>query len=133
MAGAGIAWGVYSLRGQKTSDPLLATSGNFIRTVPFGLVLLVIFAGDLRADMPGVLLAIASGALTSGLGYALWYRVLGNLTSTRAAIVQLSVPALAAIGGIGFNGESMTPRFVISCVLILGGVALAIVSRQRRS
>lgn len=132
MAGAGIAWGVYSLRGQSSSDPLGTTGGNFVRAVPFALALLVIFSATLHMTMFGLAMAVLSGAVTSGLGYALWYRVLRQLKSSQAAIVQLTVPALAAIGGVGFSGEELTLRFVVSCTLILGGVALAIVVRQRR-
>lgn len=131
MAGSGIAWGIYSLRGRHGGDPLLATRGNFVRTIPMALLLLLAFIGNLHADWFGVAMAVVSGAITSGLGYALWYRVLKGLTSTQGAIVQLSVPALAAMGGVGLSGEDMSPRFVISCVLILGGVALAILARKR--
>lgn len=131
MAAAGVAWGIYSLRGRSAGDPLVATSGNFLRAAPLALILLI-FVGGLPEGPIGVILAVISGAITSGLGYALWYRVLKDLTATRGAIVQLSVPALAAIGGVGLTGESLTTRFVVSCVLILGGVALAILARQRR-
>lgn len=131
MAGSGVAWGIYSLRGRHGGEPLLATRGNFVRTIPMALLLSLAFIGNLHADWFGVTMAVISGAITSGLGYALWYRVLKGLTSTQGAIVQLSVPALAAMGGVGLSGEDISPRFVLSCVLILGGVALAILARKR--
>lgn len=133
MASAGVAWGIYSLRGRNAHDPLQTTCGNFIRAVPFALVLSVMAMAQVQASFFGIVLAILSGAVTSGLGYALWYRVLKDLKSTQAAIVQLSVPAIAAIGGVSLSGETLSLRFVISCVLILGGVALAILARQSRS
>lgn len=131
MVGAGIAWGIYSLRGQG-QDPLGTTTGNFVRSVPFAIGLLIVFSGSLHATSFGIVMAGLSGAVTSGLGYALWYRVLRRISPNQAAIVQLTVPALAAIGGVAFSGEALTARFVISCALILGGVALAIIVRQRR-
>lgn len=133
MAAAGVAWGVYSLRGRQQGDPLLATSGNFVRATPIALVIVIAGSQSISITATGLVLAVISGAITSGLGYALWYRVLKHLTATRAAIVQLSVPALAAIGGVILNGESITLRFAVSSVLILGGVAIAILARQRRN
>lgn len=132
MGIAGIAWGIYSVRGQTAHDPLQATAGNFIRATPFAIVVMLVFAAQMHLSLPGIILACISGAVTSGLGYALWYRVLGQITATQAGIVQLSVPAIAAIGGVVFGGEILSLRFIMSCTLILGGVALAIVTKRAR-
>lgn len=132
MMAAGIAWGIYSLRGQKSTDPLLATAGNFVLSVPFAVVLLALSLGTLSASFQGILLAMTSGALTSALGYALWYRCLPQLKATRAAVVQLTVPAIATLGGIVFSAEELTWRFAILSILILGGVAITIVAKQQR-
>lgn len=132
MALSGVAWGIYSLRGRGQSDPLAATAGNFVRSVPFALVLLVAFLAQLDATAWGIALAVASGAITSALGYALWYRALRDLTATQGAIVQLTVPAIATAGGIIFMGEVLTLRFIACSVAILGGVAIAILARRKR-
>ncbi|HVR70000.1 MAG TPA: DMT family transporter [Vicinamibacteria bacterium] len=125
MFAAGVAWGVYSLRGRGTSDPLAATASNFARAVPFTLASSLLAAGHVRVTGEGALLAVASGALASGVGYSLWYAALRGLTATRAAIVQLSVPVLAATGGVLLLGERLSPRLVLAGAAILGGVALA--------
>ena len=135
MAASGIAWGAYSLRGRGLPDPLKATADNFMRSVAFiiplfGLVLVTQL--PVHASAKGVMLAIASGAVTSGLGYALWYRVLKRIGATQGAIVQLTVPVIAAIGGTLFLHEDWTLRLVVSSLLILGGVALATIAKQRR-
>lgn len=132
MAGAGIAWGIYSLRGRGVGDPLAGTAGAFVLAAPLGVGLALIGLAGLAASPFGVLMAVASGALASGLGYALWYRVLGSLTATQAGIVQLTVPVIAALGGIAFLGEPLTLRFALASTAILGGVAVAIVARGRR-
>ena len=132
MALSGVAWGVYSLRGRGQADPLAATAGNFVRSVPFAIVLVAFFLTRLEASAWGIALATASGAVTSALGYALWYRALRELTPTQGAIVQLTVPAIATAGGILFMGEVLTLRFIVCSVAILGGVAIAILARQRR-
>jgi drug/metabolite transporter (DMT)-like permease len=131
MALAGISWGVYSLRGRGSSDPLADTAGNFARAVlPVACVLAVTVR---NADLSprGTVLAVASGALASGLGYAVWYAALRGLTAVRAAVVQLSVPVLAAAGGVVFLGEQVTLRLALSGVLVLGGVGLAVAGRRR--
>ena len=136
MALAGIAWGAYSLRGRSSRAPLAATSGNFVRSVPLALAaLLLAFAlgegGGLHASADGAWLALASGALASGLGYTLWYLALPEIGALQAALVQLTVPLLVGIAGILLLGESLTVRLVIAAPLILGGVACAVVPRAR--
>jgi drug/metabolite transporter (DMT)-like permease len=133
MSISGIAWGAYSLRGKSSSDPLKATAGNFLLSVPMGLVLLFITISSSQITLYGVILAIASGAITSGMGYALWYKVLPQLTATRASIVQLTVPVVAGVGGLIFLSEPLTFRFVLASALILGGVAISIVLKANRA
>jgi len=136
MALSGAAWGVYSLRGRGLPYPLKATADNFMRSLAFliPLGMIVVLAGiGLQASGRGVLLAIVSGAVTSGIGYALWYRVLRQIGATQGAIVQLTVPVIATIGGTLFLGEAWTVRLVASSLLILGGVAVAIIAKQRRT
>ncbi|MEW6704679.1 MAG: DMT family transporter [Pseudomonadota bacterium] len=130
MIGAGIAWGVYSLRGRQGGDPTCATAGNFLRAVPFGLGLWVLGMGQWAWDVPGLLYAVASGALTSGLGYAIWYTALPGLKATAAATVQLSVPVLAALGGSVLLGEALTLRLVAAAAAVLGGIALVILRKR---
>ncbi|BAL23537.1 DMT family transporter [Azoarcus sp. KH32C] len=130
MIGAGVAWGVYSLRGRGIRDPLAATGGNFLRTVPMALALGIFASGTVTVDGTGALYAVLSGALASGAGYAIWYSALAGLTATSAATVQLSVPVIAAIGGVLMLGEAPTVRLVVSSAAILGGVALVLVKRR---
>lgn len=132
MAIAGMAWGVYSLRGRGVADPLAATAGNFTRAVPLALLLSLLFAANAYADSAGVALAIASGALTSGIGYVIWYAALSKLSAMRAATVQLSVPLIAAFGGVAFLSEAITPRLVAASVAILGGIALVLSNRSQK-
>jgi len=131
MTAAGAAWGFYTLSGKGVTDPLAATAGNFARAVPFALVPLIFFAGSLKISVHGAILAALSGAVASGVGYAVWYAVLKYHSATRAAVLQLSVPAIAAVGGIVFLAEAFTPRFAIASVLILGGIAMTIFGRRR--
>jgi drug/metabolite transporter (DMT)-like permease len=123
---AGIAWGIYSLRGRGISDASAATAGNFLRAVPMALVLSAVMFAALRWDARGALYAVASGAIASGLGYTIWYTALRDLRATSAASVQLSVPVLAAIGGIVFLGEAPSLRLATAAVAILGGIALVL-------
>jgi drug/metabolite transporter (DMT)-like permease len=123
---AGVAWGIYSLRGKTAVDAVGATAGNFIRAIPFAAILMVRMFPHARVDSYGIIYAIASGAIASGLGYAIWYTALPALKAASAATVQLSVPVLAATGGILLLGESLTLRFVIASVAVLGGIALVI-------
>jgi drug/metabolite transporter (DMT)-like permease len=132
MAGAGVAWGGYSLRGRGATDPLAATAASFIRAAPLGVLLALVFAARAQADARGVGLAVASGALTSGLGYVVWYAALRHLTSLRAAVVQLSVPLIAAVGGVFLLGEAFTLRLGVAALAILGGIALVLGSRAAR-
>ncbi len=126
MLAAGIAWGMYSLWGRSADDAAAATAGNFMRALPFALVLSVLMLGSANIDAPGALLAMASGALASGLGYVLWYTVLPHLASLRAAALQLVVPPMAALGGVLLLNESMSARLVFASVAVLGGVALVL-------
>lgn len=132
MLGAGVAWGVYSLRGRGAGDALRVTAGNFLRTVPFALLLCLWMSKDLSLDGAGVCYAIASGALASGVGYAIWYAALPALRASTAATVQLSVPVLAAMGGIVFLAEPLSPRLVLASVAVLGGIALVILQARAR-
>ena len=132
MAAAGVAWAVYTLRGRGAGDATAVTAGNFLRAAPMALLLNVLLWPQARWDIPGLLLALASGALASGLGYAVWYSALRGLTATRAAILQLSVPALATAGGVLLLGEALTSHLLGASVAVLGGVALVIAARPRR-
>ena len=131
MLGAGIAWGIYSLRGKATSDPVGTTAGNFLRAVPFAAALSIALLPSARLDSTGIGCAILSGAIASGVGYAIWYTALPGLKAASAATVQLSVPVLAAVGGILFLSESITLRFLFASVTVLGGIALVLVEKRR--
>jgi len=124
MLGAGLAWGIYSIYGSNTEAPIRVTAENFSRSLPFTAVLFLLPDLQLQFDTPGVCYAVASGAVASGLGYLLWYSVLPALKNVRAATVELSVPVIAALGGILFLGESLTPRFMLSATAILGGIVV---------
>jgi len=130
MLGAGVAWGVYSLRGKGGGDPLRVTAGNFGRAVAFALVLSAATLPWASLDRAGVGYAVASGAVASGIGYAIWYTALPGLKTTSAATVQLSVPVIAALGGITLLGEAPTLRLLVASVAILGGIALVIVDKR---
>jgi drug/metabolite transporter (DMT)-like permease len=133
MATSGLAWGVYTLRGRGLADPISATTDNFVRAVPFVLVVSAFMLRDVHATPRGVVLAIVSGGLTSGLGYVLWYVALRSLTATRAAVVQITVPVIAALGGIVFLSEPVTLRLAVATAAILGGVGLVLAGRESRS
>ena len=130
MIGAGCAWGVYSLRGRSAVDPLAETCGNFLRSVPLAMLFSLLFIDQLQLDSAGILYAVLSGALASGLGYAIWYSVLPQLPSTRAATIQLSVPVITAFGGVLLLGEAIDARLVLTSAAILGGIALVTRSRS---
>jgi len=131
MALAGVAWGFYSLRGRRASDPLTDTTNNFVRSIPFAIAASLIMFGRLHLSARGIVFAVLSGALASGLGYVIWYAALRGLTATRAATVQLSVPVLAAIGGVLLLSEDVSLRLLLSAIMVLGGVGLALVGRRK--
>jgi drug/metabolite transporter (DMT)-like permease len=128
MLGAGVAWGVYSLRGKGERNAASVTAENFVRAIPFATALIVIFAPWTHANLAGIAYAIISGAVTSGLGYVVWYKALPGLKAASAATVQLSVPVLAATGGILLLGEPITLRYLLAAVAVLGGIALVVVT-----
>lgn len=130
MIGAGAAWGIYSLRGRGAGDPTRVTAGNFLRAAPLALALSLLGIKGASVDAAGVGLAVASGALTSGIGYAIWYSTLPALKATTAATVQLSVPVIAALGGIAFLGEPVTLRLALASSAILGGIALVVLQKR---
>ena len=134
MAVAGIAWGVYSLSGRGAGDALQSTAANFVWAAPVGALALIVPAtrGELTVDTSGIALAVVAGAVTSGMGYALWYTVLPRLMASSAAVAQLTVPVIAMAGGMALLGEALTLRFTLASVLVLGGVAIAVVPRVRR-
>ena len=129
MAIAGAAWGAYTLLGRGSADPLAATARNFVGTVPLALVLLVLAISE-PMSAEGVLLAVLSGAATSGIGYAIWYAALPSLTVTVAGVAQLTVPAVAAFGAALWLGEAITLRLALATLLILSGVGLAVFGRR---
>ena len=130
---AGIAWGGYSLLGRGQGDPLAVTAGNFLRAAPLALLLALALLPRLSGDGPGLLYALLSGAVTSGVGYAIWYSALPGLRASQAATVQRSVPILAALGGALLLGEALTLRLLLSAGAVLGGIALVLGSRQRKA
>ena len=131
MAVAGIAWGVYSLLGRSATDPTRATAWNFVLCVPLVVATSAVFIGRFDVSQFGVALAVASGALASGVGYVIWYAALRGLAATSAATVQLSVPVIAAIGGVVFLSEDVTARLVIASIATLGGVAIVLMQRTK--
>jgi len=132
MLGAGFAWGLYSLRGRQAVDPVAVTAGNFLRAMVFAVLLALILWRDRSADGAGIAYAVASGAVASGVGYVIWYAALPALRPTSAAIVQLSVPLLAAAGGVLLLGEPLTLRLVAASIAILGGIALVTMRAGQR-
>jgi drug/metabolite transporter (DMT)-like permease len=133
MSLAGLSWGAYSLRGRGGVDPITATTDNFIRAVPFTLLVSAILHSGIQLSSYGALLAAISGSVTSGIGYVIWYAALRGLTATRAGFVQLSVPVIAAIGGVLFLSEAITSRLLLAGLAVLGGVALAVLGGGRRT
>ncbi len=134
MGLAGISWGVYSLLGRSANvDPLEQTAGNFLRAIPMALCVSLIAIPQFKAQINGVLLAILSGGLASGIGYAIWYQALKKLSRTQAAVAQLSVPIIAAAGGVLFMSEAISVRLVVATVVVLGGIGLAVWGREKRS
>jgi len=132
MALAGIAWGFYTLRGRGSANPLAETTGNFFRTVPMIILASLPFLSKIHLSQRGIIFAVLSGAVASGIGYSVWYFVLKFHTTTRAAILQLSVPALAGLGGVIFLSEIISLRLLLATILILGGIGLAIVGKGKK-
>ncbi|HEX6791745.1 MAG TPA: DMT family transporter, partial [Candidatus Krumholzibacteria bacterium] len=131
MAVAGVAWGLYTLRGRGTPAPLSDTARNFLAAVPLAAAVVVLGRSNLHASAAGVVYAAASGMFASGLGYVAWYAALRGLTAARSAMVQLAVPVIAAAGGVIFLTEGLHARLIVSAILILGGIALALARRAR--
>jgi len=129
MLAAGVAWGIYSLKGRGSTDALADTAGNFVRSVPGVLVISALMWSQRSADAEGIALAAASGAISSGLGYAAWYTALPKLGAIAGANAQLSVPVLATLGGVVLFAEPITARLLVSSLLVLGGTAVAIRGR----
>ena len=132
MIVAGIGWGLYSLRGRRFADPVAATAGNFLRAFPFAAAVFALAHLRTAYDAEGLAYAVASGAITSGLGYVVWYAALNGLTPVTAATVQLSVPLIAAAGGVALLGEALTWRLFVSSAATLGGIAIVVLTRPRR-
>ena len=130
MCVSGVAWGVYSVRGKGVSAPVSMTASSFLRSTPLAIVISVVAFAHIDLEPTGILLALISGGVTSGLGYVLWYKALRSLTTTQASVVQLMVPVLAAFGGVAFLSEQLSFRLISGSVIILGGVALAVVKRK---
>jgi len=130
MSASGLAWAVYSLRAKGSGDPTRATAGNFLRATPLALAVSALMLGSARWDAAGLAYGVASGALSSGVGYVVWYAALRELKLTSAATVQLSVPVIAAFGGVLLLGESASLRLVGASILVLGGVAVVLLARR---
>jgi drug/metabolite transporter (DMT)-like permease len=128
---AGFFWGVYSLRGRGAASPLAQTSSNFVRSVPLLLSASLLTIPQLHIEGIGALFAVMSGVAASGAGYVIWYSALRGLSATRAAVVQLAVPILAAAGSVAFLGETLSPRLVMASAMVLGGIGLALLRRLR--
>ena len=133
MLAAGIAWGAYSLRGKTAADATAITTGNFLRAVPIALLVTLVMLPRMRFDSLGTLYAVISGAITSGIGYVIWYAALAGLKAASAATVQLTVPVLAATGGILLLHEPITLRYVTASIAVLGGILLVVIEKQRTS
>ena len=125
MVAAGVGWGVYSLQGRQEKDATQATAMNFILATPFAIAAVLIVQTNGHLSFAGIALALTSGVLTSGMGYALWYKIIPELGASRAAVAQLSVPVLAMGGGLVLLSEPITMRFVISAALVIGGVVIS--------
>ena len=133
MLGAGGAWGIYSLRGKVEKNPVSSTAGNFLRAVPLAAIVSIMLFPSARLDRAGIGYAVISGAIASGLGYVIWYTALSGLKAASAATVQLSVPVLAATGGILLLGEPITFRYLIASIAVLGGIALVVIEKNSAS
>lgn len=131
MASAGVAWAIYSIRGRGAVDPLAQNAGNFARSIPMTLAVSLVALKFRHVEATGVILAVVSGAVTSGLGYAVWYAALRGLTATRAALVQLLVPVITVTGGLIVLREPLSMRLVLSAAIMIGGIALALTATER--
>lgn len=129
MAVAGIAWGIYTLKGRGSDNALMDTAFNFLRTLPFIAILIIITVKDAHFSTVGILLAVLSGGIASGIGYTIWYVALGGLSAIQAAVVQLSVPVIAALGGVVFVSEVITFRLTVSATIILGGILIVVLGK----
>ena len=129
MTTAGIAWGIYTLKGRGSNNPLTDTAYNFFRTIPLVIILAIVTLQNAQYSFEGIVLAVLSGGIASGIGYAIWYVALGGLSSTQAAVVQLLVPVIAAFGGVIFVSEVVTLRLTISATMILGGILMVVLGR----
>lgn len=129
MTIAGVAWGIYTLRGRGSGDPLSDTTYNFLRTLPLLGILLILNPGDAQLSQAGIFLAVLSGAVASGVGYTVWYLALKGLSLTQAAVVQLLVPVIAALGGVVFASEVISLRLVLASILVLGGILTVVMGR----
>lgn len=126
MTVSGISWGIYTIKGRGSKNPLMDTGYNFLRTIPFIIIITIFTINNVTYNLKGILLAFLSGAVTSGIGYTLWYMALNTLSSTKAAVLQLSVPVIAGAGGVIFVFEPITLRLSISTVLVIGGIIMVI-------
>lgn len=132
MSIAGIAWGIYTIKGQESKNPLRDTSFNFLRTIPFLLILMIFAIRETNYSLEGILLAVISGGITSGIGYTIWYMALLGLTKVQSAVVQLFVPVIAAFGGVLFVSEIITLRLTLSSLLVLGGILIVVLGKNFR-
>jgi drug/metabolite transporter (DMT)-like permease len=129
MTVAGIAWGTYTLHGRGSKNPLMDTAYNFFRTTPLVILLAITTINTTNYSSEGIFLALLSGGITSGIGYTIWYIALGGLSSTQAAVLQLSVPVIAAMGGVIFVSEAITFRLTVSATMVLGGILMVVSGR----
>lgn len=129
MTVAGVSWGIYSLKGKSSANPLMDTAYNFLRTIPFVTILALLAIKQVHYSPAGILYAVLSGAIASGIGYAIWYRALAGLSTTQAAVVQLLVPVIAAFGGVVIVSEAVTLRLIVSAILVLGGIFIVVLGR----
>lgn len=129
MTVAGVAWGIYTLKGRSSKNPLFDTAYNFLRTTPLVILLAITTINNANYSSEGILLAVLSGGITSGIGYTIWYIALGGLSSTQAAVLQLSVPVIAALGGVLFVSEAITIRLSVSAAMVLGGILMVVLGR----
>ena len=131
MTVAGISWGIYTLKGKESINPLRDTTFNFIKTIPFCVILLIFTLQNATFTIKGILLAIISGGITSGLGYSIWYMAVKELTKIQTGVVQLLVPIIAAIGGVIFVGEKFTLRLGLASIFVLGGILIVVLGRKK--